>query len=46
MRAKAEKESMKTCEDCGKPGCAREGGWTLTLCDDCANGNKPLREDD
>ena len=32
---KAEALSYKTCEDCGKPGEEREGGWIITHCDDC-----------
>jgi len=32
---KAEQESAKTCEACGKKGKLREGGWILTLCDSC-----------
>lgn len=31
----AECISYKTCEQCGKPGKPRSGGWVLTLCDDC-----------
>ena len=31
-----EAESYTICEDCGKPGHARAGGWILTLCDECA----------
>jgi hypothetical protein len=31
----AESMSSVTCEDCGVPGKAREGGWIRTLCDDC-----------
>lgn len=27
--------SVKTCEECGKNGEARKGGWIKTLCDDC-----------
>lgn len=32
----AEAESLKTCQWCGKPGHPRDGGWILTLCDECA----------
>jgi len=32
---KAEALSLKTCEECGKPGEKRDGGWIHTLCDDC-----------
>jgi hypothetical protein len=31
----AEEESYRTCEECGKPGEARKGGWIKTLCDNC-----------
>ena len=31
----AEHLSSKTCENCGKPGESRGGGWIQTLCDDC-----------
>lgn len=31
----AEKESAKTCEECGQPGTIRSGGWYRTLCDGC-----------
>lgn len=31
----AERKSAITCEECGKTGRLREGGWLLTLCDDC-----------
>ncbi len=27
-------ESLKICEECGKPGLVREGGWWTTLCDE------------
>ena len=29
----AERESLKTCEDCGKPGKVRGRGWYYTSCD-------------
>lgn len=32
---RAEEESARTCETCGKPGVQREGGWIRTLCDTC-----------
>jgi hypothetical protein len=32
---RAEEESFITCEDCGKPGRERFGGWIRTLCDEC-----------
>lgn len=34
--AKAEADSFKICEYCGKPGKRRTGVWILTLCDECA----------
>ena len=33
--SKAEKESEKTCEICGKSGKLWTGGWLVTLCDNC-----------
>ena len=30
-----EAKSLTICEKCGKPGKPREGGWILTLCDEC-----------
>ena len=33
--SEAEALSYTTCEECGKPGEARRGGWIHTLCDDC-----------
>jgi len=33
-----EKKSFTICEDCGKPGQLRSGGWYRTLCDEHANG--------
>ena len=33
--SEAEALSLKTCEECGKPGEERGGGWIHTLCDDC-----------
>jgi len=32
---KYEDLSYVTCEDCGKPGKERPGGWIRTLCNDC-----------
>lgn len=29
----AEVKSLETCEECGKPGLPRGGGWIQTLCD-------------
>lgn len=33
--SECEKLSYETCQDCGKPGETREGGWLRTLCDKC-----------
>ena len=33
--SEAEALSCKTCEECGKPGEERSGGWIHTLCDYC-----------
>ena len=33
--SEAEALSLKTCEECGKPGEERGGGWIHTLCDSC-----------
>ena len=30
----AENESLEACEQCGKPGQIRDGGWLKTLCDE------------
>lgn len=38
----AEEESERTCEQCGKPGVLREGGWLKTLCDEHAGDRKPM----
>ena len=27
--------SYHVCEDCGKPGIIRDGGWVRTLCEEC-----------
>ena len=34
MVTMAESWAGKHCEDCGKPGKSREGGWIRTLCDE------------
>jgi hypothetical protein len=34
-----EARSYTVCEQCGKPGKLRPGGWVLTLCDEC-NGKR------
>lgn len=38
----AEHQSYTTCEQCGQPGVMRGGGWYKTLCDEHANGRKPM----
>jgi hypothetical protein len=38
-----EVRSFTICEDCGKPGALRGGGWYRTLCDEHA-GNRPKIE--
>ena len=35
-----EKKSYKICEHCGSAGKPRDGGWVLTLCDECYKKNK------
>lgn len=37
MVSMAEATSSRICEQCGKPGRPRSGGWILTLCDECSN---------
>lgn len=37
----AENESYRTCEECGKPGVIREGGWVLVRCDEHSDGAAP-----
>ena len=34
-------ESLTICEECGKPGLVREGGWWTTLCDEHSRGRPP-----
>jgi hypothetical protein len=31
---KTEENSLKICEECGKPGKSRKGGWIKTVCDE------------
>lgn len=38
-----EGQSYNICEECGKPGKAREGGWIKTLCDECVAPDVRLR---
>ncbi len=33
----AEDKSITICEECGRPGTLRNGGWLVTRCDDCNN---------
>jgi len=44
IAAEAEDKSRDTCEECGKPGQLRRGGWLKTLCNEHANG-KPVYEE-
>jgi len=37
-----EKKSFTICETCGKSGQLRDGGWYRTLCDEHADGRKPI----
>lgn len=38
----AESKSEQICEDCGKPGQLRRGGWLRTLCDEHAAGRETI----
>lgn len=38
----AQNESLTICEECGKPGLVREGGWWTTLCDEHSQGRPPM----
>jgi hypothetical protein len=38
MTSMAEEMSLHICEECGKPGQTRSGGWIRVLCDEHANG--------
>jgi hypothetical protein len=40
--SKAEDQSFKTCERCGKKGKLRGGAWVFTLCDKCNKKRKPI----
>jgi len=31
----AERKASETCEQCGRPGKLRSGGWLKTLCEEC-----------
>lgn len=37
-----ERTSFTICEECGNPGQLRDGSWYKTLCDEHANGRKPI----
>jgi hypothetical protein len=37
-------KSYTICEECGRPGEERPGGWVKTLCDDCAEVRYRRRE--
>ena len=37
-----EKKSFTICEDCGKPGKLRSGGWYRTLCEEHATGRNAV----
>lgn len=39
---RAERESMRTCETCGRKGVLRTGGWLQTLCDEHAQGREAV----
>jgi len=36
-------ESLTICEECGKPGLVRDGGWWTTLCDEHSQGRPPQK---
>lgn len=40
IASEAERKSMTVCEDCGKRGTLRTGGWIRTLCTNCYKGRK------
>jgi len=42
----AEAEAGRTCEDCGKPGKLRRGGWVRTLCNEDWVRHQRRHEDD
>ena len=42
----AETKSATICEDCGKPGKLRSGGWIRTLCDECCIKDRRALEPD
>lgn len=41
----AERKSYKICEECGRPGVLRQGGWIKTACDEHSNNEEPLDYD-
>lgn len=42
----AERASSVICEDCGKPGKMRKGGWIRCLCDEHAGGKESFKEEE
>lgn len=42
--SKYETISYKTCEECGKEGVLRKGGWLSTFCDEHAQGREPMEK--
>jgi len=42
--SKLEERSLSICEECGRPGKPRGGGWIKTLCDSCADARFRRRE--
>ena len=43
--SEAENESEVTCEECGKAGTLRQGGWMVTLCDACQDKRENPKEE-
>jgi hypothetical protein len=41
--SKLEERSLSICEECGRPGKPRGGGWIKTLCDSCDEPDARLR---
>lgn len=41
----AEDKSYITCEECGKPGQLRKGGWLLTLCNEHSEGREVFKNE-
>ena len=42
----AEAFSYRVCEACGKPGKLRQGGWIVTLCEECNGKRKQAKADE